>query len=86
MPKNRKINRSHKPSVSQMSENQKYFGKTVTQGGNGHCSESGSGGHWWVIQEPDGMTSGGVCKFCGKTKQFFNSVDASLGKRIRGGV
>lgn len=86
MPKNHKINRSHKPSPDVAAMNEQYFKRCPLQGNNGHCPESESGGHWFIIEEPDGMTSEGVCGFCGKTKRFFNSVDASLGKRIRGGV
>lgn len=28
--------------------------------------------HRWVIEEPNGPTSSGVCKECGATKQFKN--------------
>jgi hypothetical protein len=86
MPKNHKINRSRKPSPDVAVLNNQYFKRCPPQGTNGHCPVSESGSHWWVINEPCGMTSEGVCKFCGKTKQFFNSVDASLSKRIRGGA
>ena len=33
--------------------------------------------HHWVIQDGDGPTSAGVCRLCGKLKQFKNYMDAS---------
>ena len=30
--------------------------------------------HHWVIAPPNGVTSEGVCKLCGATKRFENSV------------
>ena len=32
--------------------------------------------HYWQIQSPSGSTSGGVCKRCGETRNFFNSAQA----------
>lgn len=29
--------------------------------------------HYWIIDSPEGSTSRGVCKFCGATKEFYNS-------------
>ncbi|MCH7604831.1 hypothetical protein IID24_02505 [Patescibacteria group bacterium] len=40
------------------------------------------GGHYWVIEAPDGPTSQGVCKHCGKQDEFRNSVyDSSWGRK-----
>ena len=33
---------------------------------------------YWVIEEPSGSTSIGVCKKCGKTKNFYNYTDTSV--------
>jgi len=33
--------------------------------------------HHWMIEPPDGPTSGGVCKKCGYRRQFFNSTEAA---------
>jgi hypothetical protein len=33
--------------------------------------------HYWLIGEPDGETSIGVCKFCGEEKVFYNSLSSS---------
>ena len=30
--------------------------------------------HHWVIDMPNGRTSQGVCKYCGKDKEFKNSA------------
>ncbi len=30
--------------------------------------------HFWLIDPPDGETSQGYCKFCGKTNTFLNSL------------
>ena len=29
--------------------------------------------HYWVIEDADGPTSRGVCKFCGVEREFYNS-------------
>jgi hypothetical protein len=29
--------------------------------------------HFWVIEVANGPASGGVCKFCGEKKEFFNA-------------
>jgi hypothetical protein len=31
--------------------------------------------HWWIIEEPNGPTSKGVCKLCGAVKEHPNTVD-----------
>jgi hypothetical protein len=28
--------------------------------------------HYWIIESPNGPTSWGVCKYCGKRKEFKN--------------
>jgi hypothetical protein len=33
--------------------------------------------HHWVIDRPNGPTSVGVCKYCGKHGEFRNSLDNS---------
>ncbi len=30
--------------------------------------------HYWLIESAKGRTSRGVCKICGATKDFFNSI------------
>jgi len=38
--------------------------------------------HYWVIEVANGPKSRGVCRFCGETRDFFNSVpDFSVLKR-----
>ena len=46
--------------------------------------------HHWVIDSPNGPTSVGVCKHCGKNGEFRNSIqssgwdrDSSQAKRAR---
>ncbi|MDG6912578.1 MAG: hypothetical protein JRN35_05795 [Nitrososphaerota archaeon] len=50
----------------------------------GKCS------HHWIIEPPDGATSMGVCKFCGKAREFFNILPtdfaAGLRKRAKAGL
>ena len=33
--------------------------------------------HFWVIAPPNGPTSQGICKLCGKRQEFRNSVSSS---------
>ncbi|MCH7800956.1 MAG: hypothetical protein IIC24_05350 [Chloroflexi bacterium] len=33
--------------------------------------------HHWVIDQPNGPTSEGVCKICGMTQEFKNSIQGS---------
>ena len=38
--------------------------------------------HYWIIEVANGPTSEGVCKHCGETKIFYNSMpDFSVPKR-----
>jgi len=37
--------------------------------------------HVWTIESPDGKTSYGICKECGETKGFYNSVEAAMGDK-----
>ena len=37
-------------------------------------SERKSCVHFWMIDEADGETSKGKCKYCGATKEFINNV------------
>ena len=30
--------------------------------------------HYWVIEVANGPTSRGECKYCGETRDFFNSI------------
>lgn len=30
--------------------------------------------HYWLIESAKGQTSHGVCKICGVTKEFYNSI------------
>ncbi len=32
--------------------------------------------HFWLIEEPSGPTSTGVCKICGAHKEFLNTIPA----------
>lgn len=32
--------------------------------------------HYWIIDFPEGPVSTGECKYCGKVKRFFNSLDS----------
>jgi len=32
--------------------------------------------HYWIIEVADGSKSRGVCKYCGETRDFFNSISA----------
>jgi hypothetical protein len=34
--------------------------------------------HHWIIEEPNGPTSHGICKRCGAEREFFNNPDAAL--------
>lgn len=43
------------------------------------CPKSPTGGHYWMIEGQDGPTSDGVCKYCGESRRFSNSVD--IGRR-----
>jgi len=69
--------RSYKPSkVSQAITrcSSKYH-----QSGNGHCClKFPSGSHWWVIGSPGGKVSNGVCQYCGKQRQFANTLDGAF--------
>ena len=33
--------------------------------------------HFWIIDQPNGPTSVGVCKLCGVTQEFRNSIQGS---------
>lgn len=33
--------------------------------------------HFWVIETPNGPTSQGICKLCGRIQEFRNSVSSS---------
>ena len=35
--------------------------------------------HHWIIETPAGRTSGGVCKHCGETRDFLNSIEFVAG-------
>jgi hypothetical protein len=38
--------------------------------------------HYWIIEIPNGPKSRGICKYCGETKYFFNSIsDFTVPKR-----
>lgn len=76
MPKNHKINRSHKPD----DKTQAVFHRSarIESGTNGRCPGSPSGGHWWCIGATQGVSNLGICKFCGEKKEFWNTVDAYL--------
>jgi hypothetical protein len=38
--------------------------------------------HYWIIEVANGPTSKGVCKYCGETRDFFNSIpDFTVPKR-----
>jgi len=53
----------------------------VTRPTNHDCT------HWWEIEIANGPTSQGICKFCGETRDFFNSFDflyMKIGRRIIG--
>jgi hypothetical protein len=39
--------------------------------------------HHWMIGEPNGPVSKGVCKRCGTQKEFRNSVDLEYGHALR---
>jgi hypothetical protein len=30
--------------------------------------------HYWIIEIANGPKSRGICKYCGETKDFFNSI------------
>ena len=32
--------------------------------------------HYWIIEYPEGPVSTGRCKYCGKVKHFYNSLDS----------
>ncbi len=32
--------------------------------------------HYWIIEVANGPKSRGVCKYCGETRDFFNSITA----------
>ncbi|MAH44249.1 hypothetical protein CMI37_00360 [Candidatus Pacearchaeota archaeon] len=36
--------------------------------------------HHWMLPSPDGPTVKGTCKFCGTTKEFYNSSENNLWK------
>ena len=33
--------------------------------------------HFWIIETPNGPTSQGICKLCGRAQEFCNSVSSS---------
>ncbi len=47
------------------------------QAANGAIAEAPTCQHHWVIEEADGPTSQGVCRFCGEAKEFRNYMTAS---------
>jgi len=38
--------------------------------------------HHWLIEEANGPTSVGVCRFCGERREFSNSVPDGLDRAI----
>lgn len=38
--------------------------------------------HFWLIQEPDGPTSEGICKYCGAKDTFFNYIPDLSAKQM----
>jgi len=70
--------RSHKPAKVSQAVMQRSGGK-YHQSGNGHCCpKSPSGSHWWMIDSPDGKISTGVRLYCGKRRQFANTLDGAF--------
>jgi len=47
----------------------------VDNRGSTQCPRSPTGAHHWMITEPDGTTSEGVCRYCGVARMFWNSVN-----------
>ena len=50
-------------------------GLSLETGQNDECV------HFWVIETPNGPTSQGTCKLCGKEQEFRNSVSSSTWNR-----
>ena len=38
--------------------------------------------HHWIIEEPNGSTSKGVCNLCGIEREFRNSLDVVINPRL----
>jgi len=46
---------------------------------DGHrCPKSPTGSHWWLVDPPSGKICTGVCRYCGKQRQFANTVAMAL--------
>ncbi len=39
--------------------------------------------HFWVIGEPNGEESRGVCKYCGAVEKFWNSISGASNAKIK---
>lgn len=39
--------------------------------------------HYWIVEQPSGSTSSGVCKICGATRSFPNSAQGFVGEAER---
>jgi hypothetical protein len=48
----------------------------VDNRGSTQCPKSPTGAHHWMIPEPAGTTSKGVCKYCGAVEEFWNSISS----------
>ncbi len=73
--------RSHKPSKVSQALTRRSSGKSPVSGNSRHCPKSPTGGHWWWIESPSGVTGIGVCRYCGEQKVFANTMDEGFSRR-----
>ena len=45
----------------------------------GSCPSSGCGAHYWSIERARGLTSVGVCRHCGVSREFYNVGGSKFG-------
>ena len=50
----------------------------------GVCPKSESGAHFWVIEEANGESSKGKCKYCDGEQEFLNSIPARYMPSVAG--
>ena len=75
--------RNHKPSKVSQAVIRRNGSKYSVPSNRHLCPKSPTGAHWWWISSPGAVVSVGVCRYCGESRQFANTLEASFSMGIR---